>query len=423
MGQTAGSTGFRRCGELYGTQCPVQVCPPSWAHENHPSRRSLLSHLGYPNIPPELLVRYAGSDREQEREQVASNRSCPAPQLLALAGDWYSGVKVKVARNPSCPPAGFRLLAADKWFIQFDVARNPACPPEVLSWLASHAEHSHVAEVVASNPRTPVSALQQLHQKWADNTDVADHLALNRRTPQPVLLEIVSQLAQKGTASCLKPLSTLSLLDRTPPAVLDAIYQHCSILRSDVLRNRSCPPELLRHAYTQASLMASRMTRAYRSSYDEARHAVLRNPACPAELLWEVIDQPVFAHWTSDGVRSVALTSAVQRHNETVRLEGTTTTLDALLRSVRPWDVAQYLASPRSAPETLEFYTDIYLPVDNVGVLGVIAKHPSSPPSVLERLLLHGDSDVVQVVLDNPSLPQATLAMYQLAEHGSSTPD
>jgi hypothetical protein len=45
-----------------------------------------------------------------------------------------------------------------------------------------------------------------------------------------------------------------------------------------------------------------------------------------------------------------------------------------------------------------------------------VAQHPSCPPDVLDRLVLHRDTEVRQAALQSRNMSKATRAMWQLAQ-------
>lgn len=85
-----------------------------------------------------------------------------------LAGDEKGAVRRAVALNPGCSPEALDLLSSDEdQGVREAVARHPSTPPDALAGMAEDLDRRRdlsVARALASNPRTPRSALEE----WLD---------------------------------------------------------------------------------------------------------------------------------------------------------------------------------------------------------------------------------------------------------------
>lgn len=85
-----------------------------------------------------------------------------------LAGDEKSRVRAALASNPACSAETLQDLSGDEdQSVRLAVAKHPSTPPEALEAMAGELDRRRdlsIARALASNPRTPRSALEE----WLD---------------------------------------------------------------------------------------------------------------------------------------------------------------------------------------------------------------------------------------------------------------
>jgi hypothetical protein len=102
---------WRRCGQIWGGDCPHPVGPPTWRHDDHP---------------------------DLQQQKTAAVRSSSSTVLKMLGHRHSQELRQLVAANPACPRSTLRYLGRDRcWQVRAQVAANPACPPELLRQLAA----------------------------------------------------------------------------------------------------------------------------------------------------------------------------------------------------------------------------------------------------------------------------------------------
>lgn len=149
---------------------------------------------------------------------------------------------------------------------------------------------------------------------------------------------------------------------RTPPEVLERLLKDNTdwLVLHGVLRNKSCPPSVLRYLGEKPNTSANVL------------ELVAAHSNCPSDILNALVGQRL-----SLGVRMKAL------------------------------------CNPKCPPEALG-----PLAKDNdYRVRICVAKHRRCPPETLQELLQDRDLEVRQAALGNARLPRAARAMYQLAHN------
>jgi hypothetical protein len=138
-------------------------------------------------------------------EGVAGNWRTPPDVLGALAGRGNPLVRRAVAKNPSAPQDILRALNRDsETAVRVDLAANPSLPDDLLEAFVGQALRSdgfplddsdHIARGIALNPRTPEPVLRQFAiHPWFP---IRQNVGMNLSTPADVL----QALARDETAS------------------------------------------------------------------------------------------------------------------------------------------------------------------------------------------------------------------------------
>lgn len=117
------SVGSHRCGEMWGTDCPVVVHPPSYTHEEHPP-------------PGPTPPRHPGPRRKtlavHEHIEVA-DPDCSPQRLRELSTHRLFAVRREVARHPNCPTDVLAQMALDQQGLMYEVACNPSAAATILA--------------------------------------------------------------------------------------------------------------------------------------------------------------------------------------------------------------------------------------------------------------------------------------------------
>lgn len=147
------------CGQVWGTQCAMQVREPDYSHGNH----GMYAH-------PEVVIH---------------NQECSSMGLELWGTHPLCTVEttLDIVAHPHCPPTLLRywveLPNTGPRLIRL-VAGHPRCTPSLLNRLAKHPD-PQVRRAVAQHCRTPVAVLAEM---LSDSDDLVCQAALsNRRLP------------------------------------------------------------------------------------------------------------------------------------------------------------------------------------------------------------------------------------------------
>lgn len=103
----------------------------------------------------------------------------------ALAGDETARVRRSLASNPSCSAATLEMLSLDEDAgVRVAVAQHRSTPPETLEAMATELDRRRdlsIARALASNPRTPTRALEDLLQSGTGGWKTLARAALRER--------------------------------------------------------------------------------------------------------------------------------------------------------------------------------------------------------------------------------------------------
>jgi hypothetical protein len=154
------------------------------------SSKNLADFIKHPvkgsQMPVETLSQLASYTDSSVRYRVASHPNTPATVLRQLARDSYVATVRAVASNANTFPETLEVLANHPDFTtRLEVVRNPNTPPRVLAQIvlstqnsgntlnqtvdmlksAFPGDHNDVLRSIASNPRTPIEALEILARR------------------------------------------------------------------------------------------------------------------------------------------------------------------------------------------------------------------------------------------------------------------
>ena len=142
-----------------------------------------------PSTPIEARRRLAGDPDRSVRQLMAENPSTPGDLLTALSVDEDARVRTRVAHNPNTPTDALTALAGDpNSDVRSGVAKNPSTPVEVLS-AAANGSYSTMKMSMVGNPSLPVEILTQLADD--SDADVRRVIAVDRGVP----VELLTRLA------------------------------------------------------------------------------------------------------------------------------------------------------------------------------------------------------------------------------------
>jgi hypothetical protein len=325
-----------------------------------------------PNVPPETLRRLAQDADEDVRRSVALNRATTADILEALSRDDDSIVRHRVARNSRTEPRVLTALAGDSDpMVREWVARNPNTEAGALEALARDTEID-VRLRVATHPNTEAGALEALarDEAFSVRMQVAARSTLSGET-----LEL---LAQDGDA---KVRESVGMNPTTQAALLEELARdEDSAVRRGVATNPNTEARVLeelvqeedlrRFVAGNASTPTGLLEELSRDEDSAVRLAVAGNPrttvACLAELSTDVV------------------------HRVQMTVGANLSTPANLLRplSAIPHVRWRLLEDPDTPADLLEKFAASH----SVEELRVLAKNPSAPALVLERLaVLEGE--------------------------------
>lgn len=135
----------------------------------------------------------------QVRHAIAGNHNTPPEILIMLANDTNkyidingSNIPIREAAigNPNMPQDMLRKFATDADFLtRVRIARNPNTPSDVLELLARAGEY-FVRESVISNPNTPISIIELLKKDSNDKVRREAEKVLNKRNSCFIATEV-----------------------------------------------------------------------------------------------------------------------------------------------------------------------------------------------------------------------------------------
>ena len=136
------SAGYRRCGEVWGTECPKLVSYPNWSHDKHPSTRS--------------------------KENIAKSQSTPSIMLQDLAHDEDWKVRWAVAGNPNTPPDILDMLADDdRYGVSSRLVYNGSVRQDTLQRLLPRLSDSAALAAIERLDASRLSPTERLMKQWA----------------------------------------------------------------------------------------------------------------------------------------------------------------------------------------------------------------------------------------------------------------
>lgn len=273
------------------------------------------------------------------------------------------------AKSPETSPSRLLALAQEGAGLACLVAANEACPPDLLRSLAEHKD-AKVRQRVVANPQTPAEVAAKLGSQFPE------HLLDN-------------------------PAFDIYLLER--PDLLEGIG--ASALRSLVKRD-SCPVGFLEYAagFDDKATQLSVLTNPATPLMAVERLLQSAHPSVKEAAQWHVNLQPKpTKDWKGSFAASVERSMAEQQPNEGLN-ELAYVIATTLVEQGRYW--------PEDANEgdILKFRTPGFEVV-------ILANNRSTPPSVLEHLLVEQDMRErmeiseydFETIFHNPSIPASVL--------------
>lgn len=226
-----------------------------WAtHSQRTVRRLVAAH---PNLPREQQEDLAWTDDPTCQALLASNPSLdpgiaeafsnpagPVSTRLALANNRHIPVHIMT-----------RMLVDPEWKVRSSAATDPRLQPQTLVQALADEENSTVVESIAGHPNLPNTALLQLLERLAFQSD---HDLIAARTTFINVAYVVAR----------RPESDAALLNMIAQRVTNAT------IRQAVLIHPMCPPQ--------------RLATAVLSGYRWERAAVAANPTTSEELLFQL---------------------------------------------------------------------------------------------------------------------------------------
>jgi len=256
-------------------------------------------------------------------------------------------------------------------------------------------------QAAVANPNYPARLLARAAR---DKHDKCARLAAAQSSQLPP--ELLLKLARDPspmvvTQAAAHPALALPELQRLAS---DQIYT----VREAVASNPRCPPQILAQlAHDQDGTVLA---------------AVARHPASDTATLERVMDSANRDRSQHTAPIRLQIELAIVRHlnsspsllhqlgSENFVLSPPGTELDQ-----RIWIVQAVAENPSTQPDTLELLSrHAGWNIDKT-VRPRVAAHPNTPVAVLEQMLRDTDPTVIRAAANNPSLPQAVLAMWQLA--------
>ena len=384
----------------------------------------------------ESLAKLVKEKDEEIRSAVAENENASLETLLLLAKDKSDDVREKVADNPKSPVEAIRILARDKdSFVRGSLAFREDLTDEIFK-LLSKDKDVWVRQNIAGNQSTPVEILTKLSKD--PDSSVRDAALRN------------ANLGDETVASFENPIAVKLRLAGNPNTPLDILETMCSdmepiyyegqtsSLSAAVAGNLSISESLMENLMkskdnqviqalaSNTSLSPKYMDELVKNSLKkgkagkwswENRHLELglaSNPHSPSGYLIELV-----GHGDSWALAEVATNPSLplkqiailgKNHDENIRrcVAANPKAPWALLQSLMKdksciWNIAQ---NPGTRPEELQEIAAVK-ETGGPNPLSDIAKNPSTPIALLEKLAKHKDGWVRLGVADNVSTPDA----------------
>ena len=211
-----------------------------------------------PKTPIEILQQLSQSENEVIRKVVSDNTRLPLENLLNLAQDPSSNVRVWMAqRRHTLPIEVLEILALDEDSeVKLRLAENPTTPSQILTTLVTNTDSKVIVAALANS-----NASEEILAEYLPNIN------------DPEELEQILRSDNSGTVS--------QKCQPIPSEILNELAQHPSdVIRFLVGRHLYTPPETL--------------SRLALDSYSLVRETVAENPNTPTETLIEMarLDSP-----------------------------------------------------------------------------------------------------------------------------------
>ncbi len=407
------------------------------------SGKNLADFIKHPvkgsQMPAETLAQLATHTDSSVRYRVASHPNTPATVLRQLARDSYVATIRAVASNPNTSPETLEVLASHPDFTtRLDVVRNPNTPPHALSQIVQSTQnsgntpnqtvdmlksafpgnHNDVLRSIASNPRTPIEALEILARREfvgatpdpqalippTTDDEIMRSLAYNPSlTPQ--LLGIITQDPSVEVRVCLvrHPNLTealwLRLAEDTAISVREAVAAAnnapVSVLE---LLARDEQSEVRIKVATNSNTLIPVLELLASDENPSVRTAAASNPHLPESILTQLgSDEKVEVRRavaqnpnTPAAIKQTLRDLLVQPNTQ----QATSTTLRGINRIYNP-----------SSDDITSILTE-YATSENAFVRLVTLLHPLTPPEILTQATQSASWLERYAVADNPATPR-----------------
>jgi len=196
-----------------------------------------------PNATPELLSQFAKDEDWLVRAAVAKNLNASSELLLQLSKDESWFVRVAVAENHTTSPELLSQLVKDESsFVRDAVAKNPNTPTETLTYLVNNEEDGWLPtprDLAFSNPNISRELLEEYVP--VDDLNISPNLAENTGLPESILSQLFS-LNNRAINEIIarNPATPITLLEQMEQD--DSMFFN---LRDDVASNPNYPVESL----------------------------------------------------------------------------------------------------------------------------------------------------------------------------------
>jgi len=391
---------FKRCGDVWGTQCKAKVFPPTWTHGTHPSYEIRLRLSDTPHTPTTLLLALIKRKGSYSIIKNIVNKHTITEQLKQAIITQHPLYAMSLwGKNPSLlPPNCVEYFAKHPTAqVRARAAQLPYLPPHICRLLREDVD-KNVRINLVGNSHLPKSTRNILLQ---DPTSTVKSTALRHfGTPNDITTDIINHPSPNIRAAAAHCSNTPTQLDQL---IRDSEY---SVWHTALLNPHTTTTSLswiIKH-----------------QQIDRIPHSILRHPNCPPNIFSQNIQ------WTSSWKQYL------------IRFPDTPPTLlTQLSRSITLAQLrilAQHAHLPETAIHQLAHHQDKSvrraiasrpdLPVDVYDQLSqdraytvksLIARNQNTPPHILTRLALHKTPHLSASALANPNCPPNVRALHTLA--------
>ena len=372
--------------------------------------RVIIALADNPAVPEgqrlEYLEEAIACDRRGIYEAIAKNPNTPIFILERLA-ELAPGLVPDVATNPNAPVSILKLAArsTENWVLE-NVAENPNTPPDILAKLALKGE-SGVREAVLKHPALDSLAVYRIQLQLEEREKNKEaYEAMARRRDSPWAL---AEVAESGVREARSLVASNS---KTPLSALEQLLKDPKISVRAALAKNSSLPLNWRLQLTRDPSVSVRIALAEERSgqqtpvevlealaadeSENVRVLVAQNRETPSSVLENLADD-----------ESQKVRRAVARN-----LNTPAPVLKKIARNNPELKEAMLYREPSGNEESDRFLVELieeFASSDDDSIRYCIADHPNAPPGVLERLLFDEYSLVRETAAANDSTPPQIL--------------